>query len=334
MSGYPPEIIGKSSKLLAALARAKIVAKNSRSVCIYGETGTGKDLVARYIHHYSPRSSKPFVHENCASTPEQLFESKYFGHEKGAFSGAIKKQDGLFVQADGGTLYLDEIGDMPRQFQTKLLVALQRQEFRPVGGNATIKVNVRIIAATNRDMDALVKQGNFREDMLHRLQVHSIWLPPLRDRGNDVVLLARHFLLMEPDLEKKQLGRDSLDLLRQFPWYGNARQLHHVLSEAATGSHRRINARHIQPYLNGFDVADNKVNNDQETQEYRDRLKTPERILEFLNTFGPASIPEIRKALNLSNSTTSRHIVTLKANGRILSIGSGRKIRYLPRISQ
>ena len=187
MSKQHPQIIGNSSSLRAAMARAKKVARTNLSVLITGESGTGKELFARFIHDQSPRAKKPFVAVNCAAIPGELLEAELFGHKKGAFSGAVRDQDGLFKQADGGTLFLDEIGDMPLPLQTKILRVLQEGEIRPVGARIVQKVDVRIISATHRDLVEMVQERKFREDLIFRLQGYALNLPPLRDRQRDVV---------------------------------------------------------------------------------------------------------------------------------------------------
>jgi two-component system nitrogen regulation response regulator GlnG len=211
------------------------VAPQDVTALILGESGTGKELAARAIYHYSRRSEKPFLAINCAAIPENLLESELFGHEKGAFTGAERKRIGKFEQCHEGTLFLDEIGDMTPLTQTKILRVLQDGQFERVGGNEPVKVNVRIIAATNRDLDSRVASGEFRSDLYYRLNVFTIRLPPLRDRGNDVILLARHFL--------KKFGRDfgreihdfsptALELLAGYVWPGNIRELQSVVKKA------------------------------------------------------------------------------------------------------
>ncbi len=217
------------------------VAPQDVTVLVLGESGTGKELVARAIYHYSRRSGGPFLAINCAAIPEQLLESELFGHEKGAFTGADRRRVGKFEQASGGTLFLDEIGDMTPLTQAKILRVLQDQQFEPVGGNQTVKTDVRLIAATNRDLPALMAQGRFRGDLYYRLNVSTIRLPPLRERGDDVPLLVRHYLRRfgrEMGKDVRDVPPEAMALLRRYDWPGNVRELQSVLKQAllqATG---------------------------------------------------------------------------------------------------
>jgi len=217
------------------------VAPQEVTVLILGETGTGKELVARAIYQHSRRAAGPFLAINCAAIPETLLESELFGHEKGAFTGAERKRIGKFEQCSGGTLFLDEIGDMTPLTQTKLLRVLQAQQFERVGGNETIQTNVRVIAATNCDLDQLVATGQFRSDLYYRLSVFPLTLPPLRERGDDLPLLVDHLLKrLSPELGKEvqEVALETLDVLRQYPWPGNVRELQSLLKQAllqATG---------------------------------------------------------------------------------------------------
>jgi len=200
-------------------------------VLVNGETGTGKELVARALHHESPRSAAPFVALNTAAIPSELLESELFGHEAGAFTGATKRHSGRFEQANGGTLFLDEIGDMPLPLQTRLLRVLAENEFFRVGGRELIRVDVRVIAATHQDLEALVEQGRFRADLLHRLDVVRLHLPPLRERRADVAQLADNFLAMAArklDMPAKRLSSAALEALRAHDWPGNVRELENV----------------------------------------------------------------------------------------------------------
>jgi two-component system nitrogen regulation response regulator GlnG len=217
------------------------VAPQDVTVLIRGETGTGKELVARAIYHHSRRDAAPFLAVNCAAIPETLLESELFGHERGAFTGAERKRIGKFEQCSGGTLFLDEIGDMTPLTQAKILRVLQAQQFERVGGNETIRTDVRIIAATNRDLEHLITTGQFRSDLYYRLSVFPIVLPPLRERGDDLLLLVNHFLKqLGPELGKavQEVAPETLDLLRQYAWPGNVRELQSLLKQAllhATG---------------------------------------------------------------------------------------------------
>jgi two-component system nitrogen regulation response regulator GlnG len=211
------------------------VAPQDVTVLILGESGTGKELVARALYHYSNRAKGPFLAINCAAIPETLLESELFGHEKGAFTGADRRRIGKFEQASGGTLFLDEIGDMTPLTQTKFLRVLQGQEFERVGGNEPIKADVRIIAATNRDLEKMVAEGTFRGDLYYRLNVYAIKLPPLRERGDDLRLLAEHFVRRfgrELKKDVRGIAPEALELLRGYPWPGNVRELQSVIKQA------------------------------------------------------------------------------------------------------
>jgi Nif-specific regulatory protein len=212
------------------------VAKSNSTVLIRGETGTGKELIAGAIHHNSLRAGRNFVKVNCAALPETLLESELFGHEKGAFTGADRQRIGRFEQADGGTLFLDEIGDMSASTQAKILRVLQEHEFERLGGTRTIRVDVRLIAATNRDLSAMVASGHFREDLYYRLNVVSVETPPLRERKEDILALAMHFIRRFGSELKKRLDgldNDAQKLLVRYNWPGNIRELENAIERAA-----------------------------------------------------------------------------------------------------
>jgi DNA-binding NtrC family response regulator len=217
------------------------VAPQDATVLILGESGTGKELVARAVYHYSARADKPFLAINCAAIPETLLESELFGHEKGAFTGADRRRIGKFEQYHGGTLFLDEIGDMTPLTQSKVLRVIQGQEFERVGGNEPIRADVRLIAATHRDLEKMVAAGTFRGDLYYRLNVFTIKLPPLRDRGDDLPLLVEHFVkrfAQELGKDVRGASAETLELLRRYPWPGNIRELQSVIKQAmlqATG---------------------------------------------------------------------------------------------------
>jgi two-component system, NtrC family, response regulator HydG len=225
-------IIGKSEKLRTVLKLVQLVAPSSTSVIILGETGTGKESVAKTIHELSQRKGKPLIKVNCAALPPDLVESILFGHERGAFTGAVERSIGKFEQANGGTLFLDEIGDIPPIVQVKLLRALQEKEIERIGGNKTIPVNVRIIAATNKDLEKEVAEGRFRMDLYYRLKVFPITLPPLRDRVEDIPLLAFHFLeyyCAEFNRKIKGFSLAQINELTRYFWPGNIRELRHTI---------------------------------------------------------------------------------------------------------
>ncbi len=221
-------IIGESGAMKKVFEHLKKVVDTRVTVLIEGETGTGKELVASAVHYWSQRRDKLFVAQNCAAMPENLLESELFGHKKGSFTGAIDDKKGLFELADGGTLFLDELGEMPLNLQAKLLRALQEGEIRPVGSNVTKKVDTRIVAATNRDLETEVKAGRFREDLYYRLKVFPLRLPPLRERREDIPLLASHFLkkyVQEFGRQGTGFSQQAMELLQSFDWPGNVREL-------------------------------------------------------------------------------------------------------------
>jgi transcriptional regulator with GAF, ATPase, and Fis domain len=229
------EIIGKSAVLKRALSLASKVAPTDASVLVTGETGTGKELVARVIHRRSRRSSRAFVSVNCAAIPRDLIASELFGHEKGSFTGAVQRRVGRFELADGGTIFLDEVGELPMETQIALLRVLQEHEFERVGGTQSIQTDVRVVAATNRELWAAIAAGTFRNDLFYRLNVFPIEMPPLRERREDIPMLVEYFI----DRCTKNLGKNirgieknSLDLLRSYAWPGNIRELQNVIERS------------------------------------------------------------------------------------------------------
>ena len=232
---YSEGIIGKSHAMQEVYKRIGQVAAKDVSVLITGESGTGKELVARAIYHHSLRSAKPFLAINCAAIPETLLESELFGHEKGSFTGAVTRKLGKFEVCNEGTIFLDEIGDMPITTQTKILRVLQEGEFERVGGSDTVRVNVRLIAATNRELSTAIREGQFRQDLFYRLNVISLHLPPLRERRDDIPLLVEYFLQrFQPGgaVSRTAISREAMDALREAPWPGNVRELENVVKNA------------------------------------------------------------------------------------------------------
>jgi len=227
-------IVTRSARMEDVLRQARLVADSDAAVLIYGESGTGKELLARGIHRASPRRDRAFVAVNCGAIPEPLLESELFGHARGAFSGAVQAHKGLFQAADGGTIFLDEIGDMPLALQVKLLRVLQEGEVRPVGATQSIPVDVRVVSATHRDLDAAKVSGQFREDLYYRLNVVSLRLPSLAERPEDIPLLATHFLRKLGERYRRaipSLAPDAMSLLIAAPWPGNVRQLLNLLEQ-------------------------------------------------------------------------------------------------------
>lgn len=231
---YGP-IVGENAKLAAQLSLARQAAASTVTVLIMGETGTGKEVVARAIHGWSPRKSKPFVAVNCAAIPKDLLENELFGHEKGAFTGAVKREAGKIEIAEGGTVFLDEIGDMSLSLQSHLLRLLQDQTFYRIGGTQSVHTDVRFLAATNKDLKQAIRHGQFREDLYYRLEVISLTLPPLRERMDDLPALARHFLAQSAKLgfpKTPSLSDAALAVLTRYHWPGNIRELENVLTRA------------------------------------------------------------------------------------------------------
>lgn len=236
------EMVGTSPAIQSLKEQIAIAAPTSGWVLITGENGTGKELVARAIHHYSKRSDKPFVEVNCAAIPEELIESELFGHEKGAFTGATAQRKGKFDQAHEGSLFLDEIGDMSLKTQAKILRILQERKFERVGGNRTIEVDVRVIAATNKDLEEEIQEGNFRQDLYYRLNVLPFHVPPLRERREDIPLLAEHFFLYfcsKESREIKTLDHSAIEALTAYNWPGNIRELKNIIERLVIMSPRQ-----------------------------------------------------------------------------------------------
>jgi len=247
-------LIGKSQGMQEIYAKIEQVSDSRTTVLITGESGTGKELVAKALHYNSSRRDRPFIALNCAALPETLIESELFGHEKGSFTDATARRVGQFELANSGTLFLDEIGDLSPMTQAKLLRVLQEREFTRIGGVQSIKVDVRIVAASNKNLDELVRKGQFREDLYYRINVIALYLPPLRERGEDVPLLAKHFLAKRVEEEKRppiELGKDALELLTRYPWPGNVREMENIIEQAFIWSQHaaQITPEHLPTIL-------------------------------------------------------------------------------------
>ena len=250
-AGSVEPIIGKSPAIEHVRTLIEKIAPSEARVLITGENGTGKELVARWLHEKSSRSGAPFVEVNCAAIPSELIESELFGHEKGAFTSAIKQRHGKFEQADGGTLFMDEIGDMSLSAQAKVLRALQESRISRVGSDKDIDVNVRVIAATNKNLRDEIAKGNFREDLYHRIGVIVIKVPSLRERADDIPLLVEHFIgkiCEEYTLPPKKISREALDTLKRMPWSGNIRELRNVVERLIILSGEEITVEDIRLY--------------------------------------------------------------------------------------
>ena len=233
------EIIGKSNEMTRLLEQVEMAANSEATILLRGESGTGKELIANHIHYTSPRSEGPFVKVNCGAIPETLLEDELFGHDKGAFTGAYRRRAGRFERASGGTLFLDEISEMPPPLQVKLLRVLQEREVERLGGDEPIRVDVRILLATHRDLEALLAEGGFREDLYYRINVVSLTIPPLRDRRDDILLLAHHFLKRSAKKNHREPRGDTPEaerLLRDYSWPGNVRELENCIERAVVMS--------------------------------------------------------------------------------------------------
>jgi two-component system nitrogen regulation response regulator NtrX len=270
-------IIGESVPMKALRQQLALMAGTNGRVLIYGESGTGKELVAHAIHSMSPRASEPFVEVNCAAIPEELIESELFGHRKGSFTGAHEDKTGKFQKADGGTLFLDEVGDMSLKTQAKVLRSLEEQRFEPVGASAYIQVDVRVVAATNKNLDQEIERGNFREDLFYRLNVIPFYVPPLRERIEDVPLLAEYFVkefTTAYGRRRKELTPEAHELLQSYHWPGNVRELRNLMERIVIMSPQvRIDARHIplNPIRRASDRPIDRFGSLQEVREAAER---------------------------------------------------------------
>lgn len=253
------QIIGNSGPMKQVYDQVTQVARSNTTVLLRGESGTGKEMIAHAIHYNSLRSKQPFIKVNCAALPETLIESELFGYERGAFTGADRRRKGRFELANGGTIFLDEIGDLPPQTQIKLLRIIQEREFERLGGSETIKVNVRLITATNKNLEEAITTGMFREDLFYRLNVFTIFLPPLRERKSDILLLAEHFLAKyerEHGKEIKRISTPAIDMLASYHFPGNVRELENVIERAVLVCDSNvIHGHHLPPTLQTAEVS-------------------------------------------------------------------------------
>jgi DNA-binding NtrC family response regulator len=286
------QLVGKSKKMQEIYRTIVKVAPTDRTVMIYGGTGTGKELVARAIHFNSPRREKPFVPVDCAVLSENLLESELFGHVKGSFTGAVTTKPGLFEVADGGTLFLDEVGNISTSIQAKLLRVLQEKEFKPVGGTVSKKVNIRLIAATNKDLEKMIKDGTFMEDLYYRLNIVPFHLPPLKDRAEDIPLLSAHFLKKyaeEMGKAIKGFTPEAMDKLARYPWPGNVRELEHVIERTLVMTDEDL----IRPEHLFLKYQEERV------EEERPVPTTSEELKEIKKQLREKAVEEIEKAFVL-----------------------------------
>jgi len=319
------EIVGRSELLLKVLSDVKEVASTHATVLILGETGTGKELIARAIHRASRRHGKPLIKVNCAAIPATLIESEFFGHEQGAFTGATKKREGRFALANSGTIFLDEIGELPLDLQIKLLRVLQEGEFEPVGSSQTRKVDVRVLAATNRDLEAMIRDGKFREDLYYRLNVFPIHLPPLRERRGDIAVLAEAFAHKFAESLGRTLDPISSDCIRRleaYRWPGNVRELQNVIERAViTARDGKLNLdRALPESVNAIAVA---LNNGEEPAK---RVRTAKELedLERSNIIAALEASDW-KVSGVSGAAKLLAIKPTTLSSRIKALGIERK---------
>ena len=302
--GFEKTIVGNSPAVSRVLELVKKAADNNITVTITGETGTGKEVVAKAIHYNSARKNKPFIPVNMSAIPSELFESEFFGHEKGAFTGAVARRKGKFEEAEGGTLFLDEITETDSNFQPKLLRALQEREITRIGSNETVRFDCRIIVASNRSLQQEVKNGNFRQDLYYRLFGLPIELPPLRDRGKDILLLAMHFMenfCRESNIPVRELSPDAMDRLMSYPWPGNVRELKSVIELAIIMS-AGTNIKGNDILFSHADIVNDLISEEMTMKRYN--LK----ILDFyLNKYNQ-NIPVVARKLGISPATIYRMI--------------------------
>jgi DNA-binding NtrC family response regulator len=299
---FTTSIIGNSPSMKKVFAMIEKAVSSNITVSITGETGTGKEVVAKSIHYNSPRSKKPFVAVNITAIPSELIESELFGHEKGSFTGANARRIGKFEESGDGTIFLDEIGEMDINMQSKLLRVLQERELTRVGGNGTVKINCRIISATHKDLAEEVRKGNFREDLYYRLLGLPVTLPPLRERGNDTLVLAKHFIdeyAEENDMGKLKLSSKAQNKLFKYPWPGNIRELKAVVELCCVMTDSDlIEEEHIT--FNSTGSIDTLLQNEMTLEEYKNRI-----VKHFLDKYN-SDVVNVAKRLDIGKSTIYR----------------------------
>lgn len=300
-------VIGKSPQMLSLMKTVEYVADTDATILITGESGVGKEVLTNEIYQRSKRKGKPFIRVNCASIPESLMESELFGYERGAFTGAVKSKPGMFELANNGTLLLDEVGELPKALQPKLLRALQEREIIRVGGTRSIPIDVRLIAATNQDLDAMVQQGEFRRDLYYRLNLIPLHIPPLRERGDDITLLALHFLdkFNSKYGKKKQITEEAMQIMKEYQWPGNIRELENLLERLVIiGEENWITASRLLAILGSGDDSELKL--EPSGTSLKDMVADYEKkiLKEALNRYGTTY--KAAQALNTSQPTVAR----------------------------
>lgn len=299
-SRHMQHVVAESAAMKQVLSDIEKIAKSNASVLISGETGTGKEVIAHLIHYHSNRSGKPFIKVNCAAVPEALVESEFFGHEKGSFTSAANKRLGRFELANGGSLLLDEVTEIPQGLQAKLLRVTQEQEFERVGGSKPIKVDVRLISTTNRDIKEAIKSKILREDLYYRLNVVPIFLPPLKERQEDIIPLARHFLersCKDNHAEKKTLSKEAQEKLLKYPWPGNVRELANVIERATVMDQAKvIESDHLYLEGPGVNIMSGKTIQEVEKRLIAETLQSEPNSSKAAETLG-ISVKELRNKL-------------------------------------
>jgi len=312
-TGHPHRIIGESVPMRALRQQLSLMAATNGRVLIYGESGTGKELVAHAIHAQSHRASEPFVEVNCAAIPEEMIESELFGHSKGSFSGASEDKTGKFRKADGGTLFLDEVGDMSLKTQAKVLRVLDEQRIEPVGGPESLQVDVRVIAATNKNLQEEIERGNFREDLFYRLNVVPFYVPPLRDRVEDIPLLADYFLAeftRSYARKSKELTPEAYQALKDYHWPGNVRELKNLMERIVIMNPQiRIDARHIPINPSRRSLLERTSDNFGSLQEFREAAER--EFIEKKLEENSGNVTRTAEALGLERSNLYRKMKAL-----------------------
>ena len=305
------EIIGSSPAVINLKRQIEKVAKTNAWVLIIGENGTGKELVAKSIHYLSDRADKPFVDINCAAIPDELFEAELFGYEKGAFTNAISRKAGKLEVADGGTLFLDEVADLSLRAQAKLLRVLEEKTFSRLGSNQKIKVDIRVISATNKNIDEEIAKGNFRQDLAFRLSVVPIKVPPLRERGEDIILLAEYFLkksCLENKMQIPQISNEVKKAFLKYPWPGNVRELKNLMERLCIFSNGEIKLQDLPEYITGKKPQKTALSfGIRPLKEVRE-LAEKETIKQALKKYGNKNLKEIAKVLEVDLSSLYRKI--------------------------